>query len=162
MIWIALNYLQLLLCLVALIIAIHFRMVSWSLTSPKLQRVQNWLACVVTKSPPFTSSVALLRSLHWLPVKFRIQFKISLLTYKTLHEKQPIYLHSMLAPSLPSHSVRLSKGISLSVPRVKTNLGARVFILVPCLSGTTCRCLSILPIQLQTSRDINHQSIKLL
>ena len=36
----------------------------------KLQCVLNRLACVVTKSPPFTRSVPLLRSLHWLPVKY--------------------------------------------------------------------------------------------
>ena len=35
----------------------------------KLQRVLNRLARVVTKSPPFTRSAPLLRSLHWLPVK---------------------------------------------------------------------------------------------
>ena len=48
----------------------------------KLQRVLNRLARVVTKSPPFTRSVPLLRSLHWLPVKHRVHFKICLLTYK--------------------------------------------------------------------------------
>ena len=36
----------------------------------KLQRVLNRLARVVKKSPPFTHSVQLLRSLHWLPVKY--------------------------------------------------------------------------------------------
>ena len=41
--------------------------------------------------------------------------------------KQPVYLQSMLAPSLPSHSLRSSKGISLSVPRVKTNTNTRAF-----------------------------------
>ena len=46
----------------------------------KLQCVQNQLVCVATKSPPFTHSVPLLHSLPWLPVKFRILFKISLLT----------------------------------------------------------------------------------
>ena len=81
----------------------------------------------VTKSPPFTHSVPLLHSLHWLPVQFRILFKISLLTYKTIHQKQPVYLPSMLAPSLPSSSQRSSEGISLSVPRVQTNTGARAF-----------------------------------
>ena len=48
----------------------------------RLQRVQNQLARLVTKSPPFTRSLPLLRSLHWLPVRFRILFKINLLTYK--------------------------------------------------------------------------------
>ena len=93
----------------------------------RLQRVQNQLARLVTKSPPFTRSLPLLRSLHWLPVRFRILFKINLLTYKTLREKQPVYLHSMLAASLASRSLRSNNDNSLSVPRVKTNTGARAF-----------------------------------
>ena len=93
----------------------------------KLQCVQNQPARIVTKSSPFTCSFPLLSSLHWLPVKFRISFKISLLIYKTLHAKQSVYLHSMLATSLPSCSLRSSKGISLSVPRVKINTVARAF-----------------------------------
>ena len=56
----------------------------------KLQRVLNHLARVFTKSPPFTRSVPLLRSLHWLPVKYRVHFKICLLTYKALQEAQDI------------------------------------------------------------------------
>ena len=68
----------------------------------KLQRVQNRLAHVVTKSPPFTCSVPLLRSLHWLSVNFIVDFKICLLTYKTPSEKQPVYLHSLIATPLPS------------------------------------------------------------
>ena len=93
----------------------------------RLQRVQNQLTRLVTKSPPFTHSFPLLRSHHWMPVRFRILFKINLLTYKTLREKQPVYLHSMLAASIPSRSLRSNNNNSLSVPRVKTNTGARAF-----------------------------------
>ena len=93
----------------------------------RLQLVQNQLARLVTKSPPFTGSIPLLRSLYWLPVRFRILFKINLLTYKILREKQPVYLHSMLAASIPSCSLRSNNDNSLSVPRVKTNTGARAF-----------------------------------
>ena len=93
----------------------------------RLQHVQNQLSLLVTKSPPFTRSLQLLRSLHWLPVRFSILFKINLLTYKTLREKQPVYLHSMLATSIPSCSLRSTNDNSLSVPRVKTNTGARAF-----------------------------------
>ena len=82
---------------------------------------------VVPQLPLFTGSVPLLRSLYLSLVKFRILFKISLLTYKTFHEKQPLYLHSVLATSLPFHSLRSNKGITLSVPRVKTNTGTRAF-----------------------------------
>ena len=93
----------------------------------KLQRVLNCLARVVTKSPPFTRSVPLLRSLHWLPVKYRVHFKICLLTYKALHEEQPVYLRSLIAISLPSRSLRSNRGITLAIPRIKTNNGARAF-----------------------------------
>ena len=55
------------------------------------RRIQNSLARVVTKQPPLTRSVPLLRSLHWLPLKFRIEFKTCLLTYKTFNENQPGY-----------------------------------------------------------------------
>ena len=109
-------------CSCVSIIAIHFRMVSW--TSTNLQRVPNQVARVVTKSPPFARSVPLLYSLHWLLMKFRILFKISLLTYKTFHVKQPLYLHSMLdASSIPF--TWSNKGISLLVLRIKTSTDAR-------------------------------------
>ena len=61
----------------------------------RIQRVQNQLARLVTKFPPFTRSIPLLRSLHWLPVRFRIPFKINLLTYKTL---RAYHLHNGLLP----------------------------------------------------------------
>ena len=93
----------------------------------RLQRVQNQLARLVTKSPLFTRSLPLLRSLHWSPIRLGILFKINLLTYKTLHEKQPVYLHSMLATSNPSCSLRSNNDNSLLVPRVKTNTDARDF-----------------------------------
>ena len=94
---------------------------------PKLQRILNRLARVVTKSPPFTCSVPLLRSLHWLPVKYRVHFEICFLTYKTLQEEQPVYLRSLIAISFPSRSLRSNRGITLSIPKIKTNTGARTF-----------------------------------
>ena len=126
LIWIVQNYLQLLLCPLVSIIVIHFCTVSPTLTSLGFS-FQKRLARPVTKSSPFTRSLPQLLSLHWLPGRFRILFKISLLTYKTLHEKQPVYLHSILAASLPSHSLRSNDENSLSIPKVKTNTGPRAF-----------------------------------
>ena len=88
----------------------------------KLQHVLNRLARVVKKSPPFTRSVPLMRSLHWLPVKYRVHFKICLLTYKALHEEQPIYLRSLIAASLPSCSLRSNRGIASTTSYLNTNL----------------------------------------
>ena len=50
----------------------------------KLQRVQNCLASVVTRSPRFSRSVPLLKSLHWLPVHYCIIFKICTIAYRAL------------------------------------------------------------------------------
>ena len=119
-----LNYSLLLSCPDVLIIVIH-GIADIDLTG--LQRVQNQLARLVTTSPSFTRSIPLLRSLHWLPVRFRILFKINLLTFKTLREKQPVYIHSMLAESIPFRSLRSNNDNSLSVPGVKPNIGTRAF-----------------------------------
>ena len=43
------------------------------------------------------------------------------------NEKHPIYFHSLIAISLPSGSLRSNRGITLSIPRIKTNTGARAF-----------------------------------
>ena len=67
------NCLLLLSCPVVLIIGIHFCMVLLTLTSLGFKHVQNQLAPLVTNSPLFTCSIPLLRSLYWLPVRFRIQ-----------------------------------------------------------------------------------------
>ena len=57
----------------------------------KLQRLQNSLAKVVTKSTRFTSSKPLLdHSLRQL--RSRIDFKIATLTYKVVHLKQHLPL----------------------------------------------------------------------
>ena len=92
-----------------------------------LQRVLNRLAHVVTKSPPLPFTAPLLRTLHWLPVKYRVHFKICLLTYKALYEEQPVYLRSLIAIFLPSRSLRSNRGITLSILRIKINTGARAF-----------------------------------
>ena len=128
----------------------------------RLPHVQNRLTHLVTKSPPFTRSVLLLRSLHWLPVRFRILFKINLLIYKTLWEKQPVYLHSMPAASLQPHSLGSKKDNSMSVPRDKTNTGARAFHYCARHFGTTpspppppavCPCSHFSCYLQQTSED---------
>ena len=59
----------------------------------KLQRVQNCLAPVVTRAGHFAPSSPLRHALHWLPISFRIQFKILTLTFKTpLLVNHPILL----------------------------------------------------------------------
>ena len=53
----------------------------------RLQHVQNCLARIVTRSPSFSSSVPLLKSLHLLPVHYRVIFKICTISYLALASK---------------------------------------------------------------------------
>ena len=93
----------------------------------RLQRVQNCLARVVTRSPRFPSSVPLLKSLQWLPVHYRIIFKICTISYQALASKQPTYLNSMLTPARNSRELRSTSSCPLYIPRVKTKAGTRAF-----------------------------------
>ena len=47
----------------------------------RLQLVQNSLCRVVTRSSKFSHITPQLKKLHWLPVRYRVQFKIGLITY---------------------------------------------------------------------------------
>ena len=81
--------------------------------------------------------------------------KICLLTYKTLCERQPVYLQTMLSTSLPSHSLRSHKGIILSVSTVKTNADAKgILFLRPFPMEQPPANLSIWLPQLQPSGNI--------
>ena len=48
----------------------------------KLQRIQNIAARMVARTPKFDHITPVLRSLHWLPVRLRILFKLLLLVYR--------------------------------------------------------------------------------
>ena len=96
----------------------------------KIQRIQNTLARVVTITSKFEHITPILKKLHWLPIKQRIDYKLCLLTYKTLQIQQPTYLYNSL--SFPSHSLstRSSDSSVLSIPYVRTSLGKRAFSVI--------------------------------
>ena len=58
----------------------------------QLQRVQNAAVRVVTLSPKFCHIKPVLVNLHWL----RIEFKILIVTYQTLHGFAPAYTKDLL------------------------------------------------------------------
>ncbi len=84
----------------------------------KLQIVQNAAARVLTRSRKYDHITPILQSLHWLPVKFRISYKILLLAYKALNDSAPAYLTSLLSRYNPSRSLRSHNSGLLVVPRI--------------------------------------------
>ena len=58
-----------------------------------------------------------LESLHWLPVKYRILYKVLMLVYKCLNNLAPEYLSSFLVPYTQEHYGLRSNDLDLlSVP----------------------------------------------
>ncbi len=58
----------------------------------KLQLVQNAAAGVLTRTRKYDHISPVLSTLHWLPIKHCIDFKILLITYKALNGLTPQYL----------------------------------------------------------------------
>lgn len=96
-------------------------------TLRQLQLVQNAAARVLTKTKKCEHITPILKSLHWLPVCQRIDFKIMLLTYKSLHGLGPKYLTDMLPLHKPSRPLRSSETNLLIIPRVNTKHGEAGF-----------------------------------
>jgi hypothetical protein len=67
----------------------------------KLQRVQNIADRLVSRARKYDYITPVLKDLHWLPVVPRINYKILLLVYKTLHGLSPTYLSSLVAEHQP-------------------------------------------------------------
>ena len=115
----------------------------------KLQRVQNCLARVMTKAPRFSRSIPLLKSLHWLPIEFRIQFKICTFVFRCLNDGQPSYLSSLLFSADSVKHLRSNNTNKLKVPRIRTRFGARAFS----LSGPPL--WNLLPAHLRVAKNIS-------
>ena len=70
-------------------------------------------------------------SLHWLPVKFRIDFKILLFTFKVIYGHAPGYLIDLIAvKEQPRYNLRSASGLILKYPclKLKKTLGDRAFL----------------------------------
>ncbi len=99
----------------------------------KLQIVQNAAARVLSRSRKYDHITPILQSLHWLPIKVRISYKIVLLAYKALNGLAPSYLNNLLSRNNPTRSLRSQNSGLLVVPRIaKSTKGGRTFsYLVP-------------------------------
>jgi len=56
-----------------------------------LQRVQNATARLILGLSRRSQITPALKQLHWLPIKFRITFKVATLMYNIFHQRSPPY-----------------------------------------------------------------------
>ena len=96
----------------------------------KIQRVQNAAARLIFKQPKISHITPVLHQLHWLPVKYRIEFKILLFTFKAIHGMVPDYICKLVRRKSPDrYSLRSSQRIILEIPsgKIFSTLGGRAF-----------------------------------
>ena len=71
-----------------------------------------------------------MRELHWLPVTFRVQYKLCLMVHASVNGLSPEYITDVLVP-VSSLQGRATLGSSTSgsfdVPRTRTGFGERAF-----------------------------------
>ncbi len=96
-------------------------------TIRQLQLIQNAAARILTRTRKSEHITPVLRSLHWLPVTFRIDFKVLLLVYKSLNGLGPKYIADMLTEYKPNRPLRSLGSSQLEIPRVHTKQGESAF-----------------------------------
>ena len=87
----------------------------------RLQRILNTAARILTLTGPSEHITPILKNLHWLPVGFRVLYKILLLTFKILHGSAPSYLNELITPYVPQRSLRSSSENLLIIPHTKNS-----------------------------------------
>ena len=94
----------------------------------QLQRCQNNAARIVSLRRKYDHITPVLKDLHWLPVEYRINYKILMLAYKAQHDMAPPYLSSLLSPYKPGRSLRSEGKHLLTTPRYRLEgFGKRCF-----------------------------------
>ncbi len=85
----------------------------------RLQLVQNAVAHLLTGTKKWDHITPVLASLHWLPIHFRIHFKVLLFVFKILSGLAPQYLGELLQVHNPVRALRSSSQQLFEVPRSK-------------------------------------------
>uniref|UniRef100_A0A8C4X7K9 Capping protein regulator and myosin 1 linker 2 n=1 Tax=Erpetoichthys calabaricus TaxID=27687 RepID=A0A8C4X7K9_ERPCA len=94
----------------------------------QLQLIQNSAARVLTRTSSSEHITPILLRLHWLPVSYRIEYKILLITYKALNNLAPNYISGLLHHYVPARPLRSSDSGNLVVPLTNLHsMGDRAF-----------------------------------
>jgi len=64
----------------------------------RLQLVQNPAARFLMGKKKHEYITPILSHLHWLPVKYRIEYKVLTFVFKALHGLAPVYISDLICP----------------------------------------------------------------
>ena len=88
----------------------------------KLQAIQNSAARIVSRIKKDDQVTNILANLHWLPIKFRIPFKLLCIVFKCIHcEDAPVYLKDLLViKKQGKYHLRSDNSVTLQTVSLKT------------------------------------------
>jgi len=101
----------------------------WSTVAP-LQWVQNSAARLVLGLSPCDHVSQALTDLHWLPVRYRMQYKLALMMYMAHTGQTTSYTKDAVTPISQDparHCLRSADTTDYAVPRTRTKFGERAF-----------------------------------
>ena len=96
----------------------------FNLPKPQINRhqlIQNSLARVVVKAPKSCDISPVFKSLNWLKINERIDYKLLSLTYKVLTTTQLSYPHNLISLQ-PPRCTRTSSVVTLARPQASSSL----------------------------------------
>ena len=94
----------------------------------KLQMVQHSAARLISRQRTHQHITPVLIGLHWLPVRWWVQYKLLVLVFTALHGLAPGYIRDLITPYLPTRNLRFAYLHLLVVPRYNLEgYGKRAF-----------------------------------
>ena len=92
----------------------------------KLQRIQNSLARVIMNKKRTDHMHPVLEQ-YWLPVSYRIDYKVATLAFRVRSTGSPVYLSNIITDYEPTIELRSSNQLLLSRPSKRTEIAHRAF-----------------------------------
>ncbi len=116
----------------------------------RLQVVQNAAARLLTGTRKHEHITPILFSLKWLPVRFRIEYKLLVFVFKSLNGLAPTYLDALVKRHTSARSLRSSDQQLLTIPRARLKLkGDRAF------SVAGPKLWNLLPVSIRSAQTIS-------
>ena len=113
-------------------------------------------ARVVTGTLKFDNISTVMKELHWLPLEYRIKYKVLLLIYKCINNLAPAYLSSLLAYYKPTRTLRSSSKQLLQIPKCRLrNFGENAF------SHFGPKIWNSLPVEIKYAKSVEQFKSKL-
>ena len=108
-------------------------------------------ARIITRTSKRDHIKPVLKQLHWMPVKQRIEYKVLIHTFKVLSGQSPSYLIETIQPYHPARTLGSQDKALLIVPKSKTrSYGDRHF------SVSSAKLWNVLPNYIKNSNSVQY------